>query len=129
MYVYINHAHLYNRSAPPCHLTTAVLNDCYSEVMAYTVLAYSYWASFYNSYECQSHTHQRYRLQLPNSCRTLLTNHIEPISCHITPLVINSLRGGHTQTRTHTDVRTKLILRNQARAGLWPAHAWFKNST
>ena len=42
-YVYVNHAYLYNRSALPCYLTTAVLNDCYSEVMAYTVLAYSYW--------------------------------------------------------------------------------------
>ena len=39
---------------------------------------------------------------------------------HITPHVINSLGGGHTQTHTHTDSRTKAILRNQARA-------WFKN--
>ena len=46
------------------------------------------------------------------------------ISRHITPLVINSLGGGHTHTRKHThmhiDSRTKAILRNQARA-------WFKN--
>ena len=41
-YVYVNHAHLYNWSPPPLYLTTAVLNDCYSEVTAYTVLAYSY---------------------------------------------------------------------------------------
>ena len=33
-------------SAPSCYFTTAVLNDCYSEVTAYTALAYSYWASF-----------------------------------------------------------------------------------
>ena len=39
------------------------------------------------------------------------------ISLHITPLVINSLGGGHTHT--HTDVRTGTISRNQARA-------WFK---
>ena len=26
--------------APPCYLTTAVLNDCYSEVTAYIALAY-----------------------------------------------------------------------------------------
>ena len=55
---------------------------------------------------------------------------MESISCHITPLVINSLGGRHTQTQTHTqththkhthtDVRTETILRNQARA-------WFKN--
>ena len=31
-------------------LTTAVLNDCYSEVTTYTVLAYSYWASFHDAY-------------------------------------------------------------------------------
>ena len=31
----------------------------------------------------------------------------------------------HIQTCTHTDVRTKSILRNQARAGLWPARTWF----
>ena len=41
MYVYVNHAHLYNIGPPPCYLTTAVLNDCYSEVTAYTVRAYS----------------------------------------------------------------------------------------
>ena len=39
-------------------------------------------------------------------------------------LVINSLGGGHiqthTQTRTHTDIRTETILIDQA-------HAWFKN--
>ena len=28
------------------YVTTAVLNDCYSEVSAYTVLAYPHWASF-----------------------------------------------------------------------------------
>ena len=38
--------------APPLyHLTKAVLNDCYSEVTAYTALAYSYWASFHDAYE------------------------------------------------------------------------------
>ena len=38
------------------------------------------------------------------------------ISRHITPLVINSLGGGHTHTHTntHTDVRTGTILRKQA---------------
>ena len=40
-YVYFNHAHLQNWSAPSCYWTTAVLNDCYSEVTAYTALAYS----------------------------------------------------------------------------------------
>ena len=32
------------------------------------------------------------------------------ISCHITPLVINSL-GADTQTQTHTDICTETILR------------------
>ena len=36
-------------SYPSAH-TTAVLNDCYSELMGYTVLAYSYWASFHDKY-------------------------------------------------------------------------------
>ena len=41
------------------------------------------------------------------------------ISRHISPLVINSLGGGHTHkhtnshTNTHTDVRTGTISRNQ----------------
>ena len=54
--------------------------------------------------------------------------HITP---QITPLVSNGL-GADTQTdthmpHTHTDVRIKVISRNQARAGLRPARAWFKN--
>ena len=53
-YVNVNHAYL---SAPPYSLTTAVLNDCYSEVMAYTVLAYSYRAGFHDAYECLRHAH------------------------------------------------------------------------
>ena len=41
---------------------------------------------------------------------------------HITPLVINSLGGGHTHkhTHTHTDVHTETLSRNHARG-------WFKN--
>ena len=33
----------------------------------------------------------------------------------------------HTHTHTHTYIRTEVILRNQARAGLRPARAWFNN--
>ena len=51
------------------------------------------------------------------------------ISHHITPLVVHSLRGGHTHTHANTHayrhLQTKAILRNQARTGLWLAHAWF----
>ena len=43
-----------------CYFTTAaVLNDCYSEATAYTVLAYSYWASFQDTYICLRHAHYR----------------------------------------------------------------------
>ena len=35
----------------------AVLNDCYSEVTAYTMLAYSYWASLHDAYTCLHHIH------------------------------------------------------------------------
>ena len=48
------------------------------------------------------------------SCRTGLTNHTRPISHHIMQLVINTLKGGHTDTHTHTDAQTKMISRNQA---------------
>ena len=65
MYIYVSHIHLDNWSAPLCYFTTAVLNDCYSEVTAYTVLAYSYWASFHDAYICLHHVHYQYWLQLP----------------------------------------------------------------
>jgi len=54
--------------------------------------------------------------------KTCLANHKGSISHHITPLVINSLRGGDTHIQTS---RTKAITRNQLHTGLWPAHAWF----
>ena len=79
----------------------------------------------YNDYGCH------------NSCRTCLTNRMESISCHIMPLVINSLRRGHTDTlalsplslshaRTHTHTHTHTILTNQVHTSLWSACAWFK---
>ena len=48
------------------------------------------------------------------------------ISHHITPLVINSLGGGHTHT--HAYIRTETILINQARRPA-PVRTWFKNLT
>ena len=39
------------------YLNTAVLNDCYSEVTAYTTLAYSFWNSFHDMYGCKGHAH------------------------------------------------------------------------
>ena len=35
-----------------------------------------------------------------------LTNCTRPTSYHITPLVINDLRGGHTRSQTHTHTHT-----------------------
>ena len=55
---------------------------------------------------------------LYNSCRIHLANNLGSISRHITPLVINSLRGRHTHVHMHTDVRTETILRNQHVPGL-----------
>ena len=66
-----------------------------------------------------------------NNCHITAVELVKPInymgfmSRHITPLVINSLGGGHTQTHTytyththkHTDVLTETILRNLAHAG------------
>ena len=60
--------------------------------------------------------------QLPyKSHRTYSTNRMGSISHHITPLVINSLGGGHTHKHTYRSSRTEAILRNQARTGLRPA--------
>ena len=41
-----------------------------------------------------------------NNCRTCLTNRMRFISCHITPLVSNSLRRGHTHANTHANTHT-----------------------
>ena len=50
------------------------------------------------------HAHYRYQPQLPyKSHRTYSTNRMESISHHITPLVINSLGGGHTHILTFVD--------------------------
>ena len=39
-------------------------------------------------------------------------------------MVFNSLGGWK---HTHTSVRTEVILKHQARTGIWPECAWFKN--
>jgi len=58
--------------------------------------------------------------------KTCVTNHKGYISHHIAPLVVNSLGGGDTHTCIQT-LWTKAISRNQSRAGLQLARAWFKN--
>ena len=64
-YAYVNRTHLDNWNALLYYFATAVLNDCYSEVTAYTALAYSYCTSFHDAYICLRHAHYQYRLQLP----------------------------------------------------------------
>ena len=51
-------------------------------------------------------------LKAGKSRKMCLTNPTRSILHHITPLVINGLKGGHTDT--HTDAQTKAISRNQA---------------
>ena len=51
-----------------------------------------------------------------------------PYSGFILHEIFHSLGGRHTDTDTHTDIHTEVILRN-VYAGLWPACAWFKNHT
>ena len=65
----------------------------------------------------------RHYLNDLNSSRICLTNHTKPKSHHITPQVINSLGGGHTDTHAHTHMHAyrlhgqKAMLRGQA--GAW----------
>ena len=61
-------------------------------------------------YTCLRHAHYRYRPQLPyKSHRTYSTNRMGSISHHITPLVIDSLGGGHTHTNKHTQTNTHYL--------------------
>ena len=41
------------------------------------------------------------KLKAGKSHETCLSNRTQPISHHITPLVINALRGGHTDTHAY----------------------------
>ena len=138
-YVYVNHTHLYNWSPAPYYSCFKWLLQWSNNLYSAT---YSYWASFHDAYGWLHHTHWWHWLQLPyKSHTTYVTNHMRSISCHIMPLVINSLRGGHTHihthtlthTHTHTNTHThtpmildKAIIRNQARTGCNITH---KNKT
>ena len=57
VYVYLRHTHLYNLSALSCYLSTAAFNNCYSELIPYTVLVNSYGVSVYDVYHFQGHAH------------------------------------------------------------------------
>ena len=97
----------------------STFNDCYRELMPYSVLAFSYWVTFQDAYQCQGHTHKWYRLQLPyNSCRTCLANHM----VYIMPLVINSL-GVDTNTRTNKHTYRHPHKNNFKKPGVSQLHA------
>ena len=51
------------------------------------------------------------------SHRTYLTNRMGSISPNITPIVINSLRGGHTHTHKHTCIPTFTNRSNSKKPG------------
>ena len=54
-YIHVRHTQPYNLSAQSCYLSTAVFNDCYSELTPYTVLANFYGFSVYDAYQFQGH--------------------------------------------------------------------------
>ena len=84
--------------------------------MAYTALAYYCWASFHDVYRSLRHAHYQYRPHLPyKSHTTYLTNHMESISHHFTPLVVHSLGGGHICK--HTCIQTFADRRNYKKLG------------
>ena len=65
----------------------------------------------------------QYRWKYPDSCRMSLTNHTKT---YITPLVINALRSGQTDTQAHILMREKSDFK---KPGTWLAvtRTWFNN--
>ena len=98
------------------------------KVMAYTALAYSHWAHFYNTHinAKTAPTNKTNYSSHTKAIEFVLTNHVEFISCHITPLVINSLRGRHTHTNTRTDFPDKSNFKKPSTSSQGP-DAWFKS--
>ena len=131
--------------ATPTFITETLHLVTYVQLFSITFKVNS-WRTQHQSLQCAS-TVRPYllmiQLQLPyKNCRTCLTNHMGPIS-HITPLIITSLRGGHTHTHTHTHrythtctythmhIHTSLIrsiTRNQAHGSLWLVCHWFNKT-
>ena len=58
-------------------------------------------------------------IKAEESCKTCLTNRTQPISHHITTLVVNALRGGHTDTHTYQRMNQNNFKKPGVR-GLWP---------
>ena len=123
MHTSVNYTHLLNWSAPSCYLTIAVLNDYYSEVTAYTVLAsFVFTTRMDTKVTHTDDTNYSYNMKP----QTLFN---QSYWVYITSLVINNQTHTHTHTHTYRHSRTEAILRNQASTGLWPAHAWFSNDS
>ena len=57
MYIHVRHTNPYNLSALSYYSSTAIFNDCYTELMPYTVLANSYRDSVYDAYQFQGHSY------------------------------------------------------------------------
>ena len=81
------------------------------------------------------HIHPFYRRQVSyeviksrGNCKTCLTNRTRPISHLITSLVINALRGGHTDTHTHIPMCKPKQFQETRCARPLAVQAWFKNS-
>ena len=68
------------------------------------------------------------QMKVGKAVKTCLSNHTWSVSHHIMLLVINALRGGHTDRQTHIyQCTTKAISRNRACVGHRPVLVWFKN--
>jgi len=89
--------------------------------MSITAFPGSLSAVFTMCFVYKGHTHHPYGFDCnvndKENPKTCLANHKSSITHHITPLVINSLGGGHTRTSILTSW-TKAISRNQAHASL-----------
>ena len=113
-----HHTHLYIWNTPSCYLYMySWFKNSYSESNS----LYSTRLLLVSHFLSHASILRPWVLMIPTiaaiqSCRTCcLINHVESISCHIIPLVINSLDGVHTQTHIPA-FQTTAILRNQALA-------------
>jgi len=104
-------------------LMHSIYNDSYNKETYITALPCRLQAAFTMRFVYKGHAHQLIDLlwlQLPyiwkGNTYNLFNQSQSSISHHITPLVINSLRGRHTYTRIQTS-QTKVISRNQSRFG------------
>ena len=76
----------------------------------------------HNNFKAMPINGNDYSCHITAAARTCSTDRMESISRHITPLVNNTLGGGHTNTHTYTDICTETI----SGALALGRHAWFK---